>query len=55
MRNLRGTAILAVVVIALTALTASHAMPVLASWFSVGSVLIFPVAAVLGVATRLRA
>lgn len=55
MQNLRSVAIIASISILLVAIATTHAMAVMAAAFSVGSVAIFAVAAIVGVATKLRA
>jgi hypothetical protein len=55
MQNLRSVVIIASISILLVAIATTHAMAVMATAFSVGSVAIFAVAAIFGVATKLRA
>jgi hypothetical protein len=55
MRNLRSIIIIASILFVLVAIATTHAMAVMAGAFSVGSVAIFAVTAIFGVATKLRA
>lgn len=55
MRNLRSIVIVAAFSILLVGIATTHAMSILAEAFSVGSVAVFAVAAVFGVAIKLRA
>jgi hypothetical protein len=55
MQNLRTIVIVGAFSILLVGIATTHAMSVLAEAFSVGSVAIFALAAVFGVATKLRA
>jgi hypothetical protein len=55
MWNLRSVVIVAALSIILVGIATTHAMSILAEAFSVGSVAVFAVAAVFGVATKLRA
>ena len=55
MQNFRSIVMIASISILLVAIATTHAMAVIAGAFSVGSVAIFAVAAIFGVATKLRA
>lgn len=55
MKNLRTIVIVAAFLIMLVGIATTHAMSILAEAFSVGSVAVFALAAVFGVATKLRA
>jgi hypothetical protein len=55
MQNFRGLVTVTAVLLVLVAIATTHAMSVLAEAFSVGSVAVFAVAAIFGVATKLRA
>ena len=55
MQNVRSIVIIASILFVLVAIATTHAMAVMAGAFSVGSVAIFAVAAIFGVATKLRA
>lgn len=55
MQNLRSLVILVAILLLLVVIATTHAMSVLAGAFSEGSVAIFAVTAIFGVATKLRA
>jgi hypothetical protein len=55
MQNFRSLVIIASILFFLVAIATTHAMSAMAGAFSVGSVAIFAVAAIFGVATKLRA
>ena len=55
MQNVRTIVIVGAFSILLVGIATTHAMSVLAEAFSVGSVAVFALAAVFGVATKLRA